>query len=67
MDDFKANITEEQKVGVAVGVMLENNKAADVSWVREEVKRAADEREGCAAAGFVTDSKAAAEARSGGG
>jgi replication fork protection complex subunit Tof1/Swi1 len=43
--DFKANITEEQKVGVAVGVMLENNKAADVSWVREEVKRAADERE----------------------
>jgi replication fork protection complex subunit Tof1/Swi1 len=43
--EFKANITEEQKVGVAVGVMLENNKAADVSWVREEVKRAADERE----------------------
>jgi replication fork protection complex subunit Tof1/Swi1 len=43
--DFKANITEDQKVGVAVGVMLENNKAGDVSWVREEVKRAADERE----------------------
>jgi replication fork protection complex subunit Tof1/Swi1 len=43
--DFKANITEDQKVGVAVGVMLENNKAAEVSWVREEVKRAADERE----------------------
>jgi replication fork protection complex subunit Tof1/Swi1 len=43
--DFKANITEEQKVGGAVGVMLENNKAADVSWVREEVTRAADERE----------------------
>lgn len=43
--EFKANITEEQKVGVAVGVMLEHNKAADVSWVREEIKRAADERE----------------------
>jgi replication fork protection complex subunit Tof1/Swi1 len=43
--DFKANITEDQKVGVAVGVMLENNKAGDVSWVREEVKRAANERE----------------------
>jgi replication fork protection complex subunit Tof1/Swi1 len=43
--DFKANITEDQKLGVAVGVMLENNKAGDVSWVRKEVKRVADERE----------------------
>lgn len=43
--DFKANITAEQKVGVAVGVMLENNKADNVSWVREEVKRAAEERQ----------------------
>ena len=43
--DFKANITDGQKVGVAVGVMLEHNKAGEVSWVRDEVKRAADERE----------------------
>jgi replication fork protection complex subunit Tof1/Swi1 len=43
--DFKASITDEQKVGVAVGAMLENNKADGVSWVREEVKRAAEERE----------------------
>jgi replication fork protection complex subunit Tof1/Swi1 len=43
--DFKANITDEQKVGVAVGVLLENNKADSVSWVREEIKRAAEERE----------------------
>ena len=43
--DFKASITDEQKVGVAVGAMLENNKADGVSWVREEVKRAVEERE----------------------
>ena len=43
--DFKASITDDQKVGVAVGAMLENNKADGVSWVREEVKRAAAERE----------------------
>jgi len=43
--DFKASITNEQKVGVAVGAMLENNKADGVAWVREEVKRAAEERE----------------------
>lgn len=43
--DFKANITDDQKVGVAVGVMLENNKADNVSWVKSEVKRAAEERE----------------------
>jgi replication fork protection complex subunit Tof1/Swi1 len=30
---------------VAVGVLLENNKADSVSWVREEIKRAAEERE----------------------
>jgi replication fork protection complex subunit Tof1/Swi1 len=43
--DFKATITKDQKVGVAVGVMLENNKADSVNWIREEVKRAANERE----------------------
>jgi replication fork protection complex subunit Tof1/Swi1 len=43
--DFKASIKDEQKVGVAVGAMLENNKADAVSWVRDEVKRAAEERE----------------------
>jgi replication fork protection complex subunit Tof1/Swi1 len=43
--DFKASIKDEQKVGVAVGAMLENNKADGVAWVREEVKRAAEERE----------------------
>lgn len=43
--DFKATITEDQKLGVAVGVMLEHNKADSVSWVREEVMHAAEERE----------------------
>jgi replication fork protection complex subunit Tof1/Swi1 len=43
--DFKASIKDDQKVGVAVGAMLENNKADGVAWVRDEVKRAAEERE----------------------
>ena len=43
--DFKAAVEEGQKVGVAVGVMLEQNKADGVAWVREELKRAIAERE----------------------
>ncbi|KAM0721192.1 hypothetical protein Q7P37_003479 [Cladosporium fusiforme] len=43
--DFKATVTEDQKVGVAVGVMLEHNKADGVGWVKEEVQRAAEDRE----------------------
>lgn len=43
--DFKASLPEDQRVRAAVGVMLENNKADGVSWVKEEVKRAAEMRE----------------------
>nr|OQO02400.1 hypothetical protein B0A51_18921 [Rachicladosporium sp. CCFEE 5018] len=42
--DFKAGVTEEQKIAVAVGVMLEHNKADLIAFVRGELTRAIDER-----------------------
>nr|OQO23010.1 hypothetical protein B0A51_09179 [Rachicladosporium sp. CCFEE 5018] len=42
--DFKACVTEEQKIAVAVAVMLEHNKADLIAFVRGELTRAIEER-----------------------